>query len=281
MSNILTITNTALDKLANANISGDSIKIASYSVTDSSIDDEATVGNIIHSNDITDALEDTNNINTIIIKVVIPSSVNSSNTVSKVYLYDDEGDIFAYGLVPPFTLSPNNNVEAELNFYITHSNINSVTLVAPSSALVTMDVLTQEVEEKITNTSIDDLSDVDLTNISPHQFLKWDGNKLIATDGSELNLGIGAGQSVQDFTSVKQMSINYINTKEKTIWVSVTAHPSVTDNLIINVDGVQFFRTYTTAGQSATIVAPVPKGATYSLTATNPVIWTIDNWIEM
>lgn len=86
MSNTLTIPSTMLDKLANANINGDSIVISDYSVTDSSVNDESTVGNIIHSDSITSTQDDPTNLNTIIVKVVIPSSVNSNNTVRK-YIY--------------------------------------------------------------------------------------------------------------------------------------------------------------------------------------------------
>ncbi|MBK2258994.1 tail fiber protein [Francisella philomiragia] len=149
MSNTLTIPNSMLDKLANANINGDSIVISDYSVTDSSVNDEATVGNIIHSDSITATQDDPNNINTIIVKVVIPSSVNSNNTVRKIYLYDQDGDVFGYGLVPPFTLSANNNIEAELNFYITNSNISTVTITTASMTYVTQDMLADALANKL------------------------------------------------------------------------------------------------------------------------------------
>ncbi|AEE26310.1 hypothetical protein FN3523_1007 [Francisella hispaniensis] len=140
-----------LDKLAFANINGDSIVISDYSVTDSSVNDESTVGNIIHSDSITSTQDDPNNINTIIVKVVIPSSVNSNNTVRKIYLYDQDGDVFGYGLVPPFTLSANNNIEAELNFYITNSNISTVTITTASMTYVTQDMLDDALANDIPN----------------------------------------------------------------------------------------------------------------------------------
>ncbi|MBY7733481.1 phage tail protein [Francisella philomiragia] len=313
MSNTLTIPNSMLDKLANANINGDSIVISDYSVTDSSVNSEATVGNIIHSDTITSTQDDPNNINTIIVKVVIPSSVNSNNTVRKIYLYDQDGDVFGYGLVPPFTLSSNNNIEAELNFYVTNSNISTVTITTLSMTYVTQDMLadaldnipdaTETVKGVQQNATDEETQTEDLDNrtITPLKLGNYYKNKKATdaiVDGNIddesfltvnkvnrlLNNAGLIGSLLVDQTANRSAgvysgtSITYTNNTGHLIWVLIrisATSPNFPSGYFY-VDNKLISVMSTATSTSNTIIAPVSAGSEYrfdKLAATNLTKW--------
>lgn len=90
----------------------------------------------------------------------------------------------------------------------------------------------------------------------------------------------GLGQDWVDVTSSRTIVTPYLNNTNRNIKVSVTASPSVNDNLIIYSNGMLIARDYTTTVQTTNVQTDVAKGANYDLGATNTTIWTITSWKE-
>lgn len=133
----LTITNSAKAKLALAQQSGNTIQIKSFTLTDSANTSEGVVGNEIYSGLISNIKLDENNDNTVIALGIVPSSANASGIVRKVYLYDTDDDLIAYGATNQFELSATGSSEAEISFLLSFSNADSISLVVPSDAYIT------------------------------------------------------------------------------------------------------------------------------------------------
>ena len=135
MANKLQITATALAKLSQAATSGNLVQISAFAVTDSSVDDSTTYGKELYKGLISSITKDENNANTVIALAIIPATAKKVGFGRKVFIYDKDNDLIAYGLIPQFELT-GATAEAELSFYLSFCNVAAIKLEAPAEAFV-------------------------------------------------------------------------------------------------------------------------------------------------
>ena len=135
MANKLQITATALAKLQQAETSGNLVQISAFAVTDSSTDDSTTYGNELYKGLISSITKDENNANTVIALAIIPATAKKVGFGRKVFIYDKDNDLIAYGLIPQFELT-GATAEAELSLYLSFSNVAAIKLEAPAEAFI-------------------------------------------------------------------------------------------------------------------------------------------------
>ncbi|WP_150467411.1 phage tail protein [Francisella sp. SYW-9] len=139
MPNQLHLTSKALSDIANLEATGEKIQLITFAVTDSNVDDEQTVGNIIFSGTLNNIALDPLNKNTLILTAVVPNLETVKGIVRKIYIYDNKKNTFAYGLVPEFELKGDKSLEAELQCHIVFSDTADVNLNAPVESYVDID----------------------------------------------------------------------------------------------------------------------------------------------
>ena len=130
----LTLTENALAKLATAQQTGVQIKLGQFELTNSEDDTQESMGVSLYKDGISSITNE--NTTTLRVKCLMPAGLAINDVVQKCYLYDDQNDIFAYGLINSFKYTQAANIEAEINIYLAFSETASVSLVVPSDSFV-------------------------------------------------------------------------------------------------------------------------------------------------
>ena len=123
--------------MAQAQTDKKTIKLSNFSLTDSTNVDEVIYGTEIYKGLLSDIKIDKHNDNTIIAKgVVSENKISKQGQVSKVYIYDEDGDVFAYGLIPQFSYITDSGVSIELDFYLSFSDATTINLNVPTQSYI-------------------------------------------------------------------------------------------------------------------------------------------------
>ncbi|WP_440681956.1 hypothetical protein [Cysteiniphilum halobium] len=130
----LTLTKSALAKLATAQQTGVQIKLGQFEVTNSADASLEATGDSLYKGGISSIANE--NATTLRVKCLMPAGLNINDVVQKCYVYDEQNDVFAYGLINSFKYTQAANIEAEINIYLTFSEAGSVSLTVPSDSFV-------------------------------------------------------------------------------------------------------------------------------------------------
>ncbi|WP_116963096.1 hypothetical protein [Fastidiosibacter lacustris] len=132
----LILTQNALAKLANAQQTGVQVKLSQFELTNSADATLEIKGNNLYKGGISSISNE--NATTLRVKCLMPAGLAINDVVQKCYLYDEQGDVFAYGPINSFKYTQDANIEAEINIYLTFSDSDmaSVSLIVPSDSFV-------------------------------------------------------------------------------------------------------------------------------------------------
>ncbi|WP_395947686.1 hypothetical protein [Caedibacter taeniospiralis] len=130
----LTLTQAALLKLASAQQTGVQIRLSQFELTNSADGKLEVKGDCLYKAGISSIGNE--NATTVRVKCLMPAGLTINAVVQKCYVYDEQGDIFAYGLINSFKYTQIDNIEMELNIYLSFSETASVSLTVPSDSFV-------------------------------------------------------------------------------------------------------------------------------------------------
>ncbi len=132
----LILTQNALAKLANAQQTGVQVKLSQFELTNSADATLEIKGDNLYKGGISSISNE--NATTLRVKCLMPAGLAINDVVQKCYLYDEQGDVFAYGPINSFKYTQDANIEAEINIYLTFSgsDMASVSLIVPSDSFV-------------------------------------------------------------------------------------------------------------------------------------------------
>ena len=128
------LTPKALQKVANAQKTGKTVQLISFKLTNSTTDDLTTLGGIIYQANISKISNE--NATTLKVLCLMPLDLNIDDVVSKCFLYDSDGDIFAAGLINSFKYTKSANIEAVINIYMSFSETQAMSLTVESDSFV-------------------------------------------------------------------------------------------------------------------------------------------------
>lgn len=131
----LTITATGLAKAAEAQQTGTQVKLERFKLSNSPSNDDE-MGTVLFESVISKIELDPDNADTVIAKCLLPSGLQVEDVFHKCFIYDAEGDLFAYGRINSFAYTMRADLEAEINIYLTFSAADSIRLAAPVEAYV-------------------------------------------------------------------------------------------------------------------------------------------------
>jgi hypothetical protein len=132
------LTDKAITKLAQAQLTGVSVTLSEWALSSNLEDNES--GEILYKSDVDNVIQDTTNQNTVKATCVLKSGQTINATIRKIFIYDSEGDLFAYAMINAFDYSQIGNIDAQFDVYFSVSKVSNVTLNTNDGAVITNDV---------------------------------------------------------------------------------------------------------------------------------------------